>query len=151
MINHEMLPAGAGPCAKVVVTATLVTVNGNQYIGSNHCLTPQKVCPRDTQGYPSGQGYHLCKEICNQPAHGEVNAINFANSIEENASKGAVIHVDYSWICGACSKTAEEFGATVTTDPVPLIEGTAPCDYCYQPVWKCGCDCLGSVNVIKHK
>lgn len=39
-------------------------------------LNNVSICPRDVAGCVSGEGYHMCREICNQVAHAEVDAIN---------------------------------------------------------------------------
>lgn len=106
------MPRGAGPCAKRVVTATLVTPIGSQVQSTNFCFNPQESCPRDAAGYGPGDGYHLCDEICAQPAHAEVNACKAATSMLDESIKGSTIYVDYTWICDACKATALASGVS---------------------------------------
>ncbi len=35
-----------GSCAKQVVRATIVTPDGQRFVGENDCRTPQQECPR---------------------------------------------------------------------------------------------------------
>lgn len=105
-------PKGSGKCAKAHVVATLVAANGQQFQSSNFCLTPQPECPRDFYGYKSGEGYHLCKEICNQPAHAEENVVFFAKK-EGTDVRGSKIYVDYTWICENCKQICKDVGADV--------------------------------------
>lgn len=96
-----------GPCAKQVVTATIITSDGERFVGTNHCKTPQKTCPRDELGMVSGEGYHLCKEICNQGAHAEVNAISNAG----NKAAGSVIYLEgHTYLCDNCKEAVESAG-----------------------------------------
>ena len=77
-----------GPCAKQNVLATLVSE-----------------CPRDTFGMKSGEGYHLCEEICQQRSHAEVDAITQAG---EKAKGGIIYLTGHQYACGNCSSCAEQ-------------------------------------------
>lgn len=97
-------------CAKQIVKAVIVASDGEIFKGDNSCANPQEVCPRDSEGYKSGEGYHLCKEICDQEAHAEVDAITKAGS----KSKGATLYLTgHSYACDNCSKAAELAGIKV--------------------------------------
>ena len=107
------LPKTSGKCAKAHVVATLTTLDGQQFQSSNFCLTPHSICPRDEQGYKSGEGYHLCKTICNQPAHAEENVIYYAR--KQGASvRNASIEVEYTWICEGCKGLCKEHNICVS-------------------------------------
>jgi deoxycytidylate deaminase len=101
--------AKVGKCAKANVVATLTTIKGEVFRSNNYCLTPQSTCPRDIQGYKSGEGYHLCKQICNQPGHAEENVIYFAKKEGANVRGGRIV-VDYSWICNNCKSVCNDNG-----------------------------------------
>lgn len=105
---NTYLPKHSGPCAKAHVVAKLVTPDGSEYESSNFCLTPQTECPRELQGYKAGEGYHLCKTVCNQIAHAEENVIYFARKKGANV-RNSTIYVDYSWICDNCKKVGSEW------------------------------------------
>jgi len=109
---NTYLPKHSGPCAKAHVVATLVTQDGQQFESTNFCLTPQSVCPREEQGYKSGEGYHLCKTICNQAGHAEENVIFFARKKGANV-RGSTIDVEYSWICENCKRVAKDWDVEV--------------------------------------
>ena len=51
----------ANRCAKQVVGAFAI-VDNVLYVGTNECLNPQKVCPRE--GMKTGEGYELCRDVC---------------------------------------------------------------------------------------
>jgi len=94
-----------GPCAKQNVLATLVSEDGEVFVGTNLCRNPQKECPRDTFGMKSGEGYHLCEEICQQRSHAEVDAITQAG---EKAKGGIIYLTGHQYACGNCSSCAEQ-------------------------------------------
>lgn len=104
-----------GPCVKDVVKAILVAKNGMRFIGTNYCVTPQTVCPRVTAGFKAGEGYHLCKSVCNQPGHAEENAIRSAGPL----AKGSKIYVEYKWVCDNCKRIAYEAGAEIIIGSPP--------------------------------
>lgn len=100
----------SGRCAKQVVVATLVTKDGETVVGTNRCLNPQTVCPRDAQGMKSGEGYHLCKEVCQQYNHAEVDAITRAGK----KAKGAVIYLQgHHYACDNCKAASIDAGADI--------------------------------------
>lgn len=128
---NTYLPTGAGPCAKRTVTAVVVLPNGNRYASTNFCMKPQLSCPRDEAGYEAGEGYHICQEVCQQPAHAEVNAIRWAMRKEpwhdtgphlKNPLKGSDIYVDHTWVCDNCALTAHGHSVKVHLGkpPVPV-------------------------------
>jgi len=110
---------GVGPCAKQVVKATVVAANGTHFVATNHCDTPQSSCAR--AGMPTGQGYELCKNVCNQRAHAEVNAIALAGK----HAQGAILHIEgHTYACTHCAATAEAAGIKQVVIGKPL--GTSP-------------------------
>jgi DNA (cytosine-5)-methyltransferase 1 len=112
-------PPGSGRCVKQTVTATIVATNGAHYVGTNHCMTPQASCPRT--GMPTGVGYELCKSVCAQPAHAEVNAIKLAG---KNA-RGATLYLQgHTYACDPCKASAAGAGIVeIIIGPPP---GNAP-------------------------
>lgn len=105
MNTTRLAPEGSGPCVKQTVTATVVTADGTRYVATNHCMNPQTECPRADM--PTGVGYELCKSVCQQPAHAEVNAINLAG----DAARGAVLYLEgHTYACEACKSAAEQAG-----------------------------------------
>ncbi len=115
MRTEVLAPAGSGPCVKQTVTATLVAKDGTRYVGTNHCMKPQTVCPRAK--YATGVGYHLCKCICEQPAHAEENALRIAGA----EAVGAVLYVEgHTYACESCTNAAADAGVA------QLVIGSPP-------------------------
>lgn len=107
-----------GPCVKQVVKATVVAPNGTHFVATNYCDTPQTTCPR--AGMPTGVGYELCKSVCNQQGHAEVNALKLAGK----HAKGATVYVEgHSYACENCTRAAHAAGATIVVGKPP---GTSP-------------------------
>jgi deoxycytidylate deaminase len=114
------LPLNAGPCVKAHVTAVLVSSDGDVFQSTNFCRMPQTVCPRETQGFAPGQGYHLCKDVCGQRGHAEVNVIDFALGHGLHKVRNAKLYVDYDLkveaavnparVCGECQDYAKQAG-----------------------------------------
>lgn len=103
-----------GPCVKQVVTAILVTVNGEVFIGTNDCEIPQTVCPR--QHMKTGEGYELCVSVCRQTGHAEINALKFAG----NKASGSTIYLQgHTYACEPCKQAAANAGATIIVGQVP--------------------------------
>lgn len=94
-----------GPCVKQTVTATIVTPDGRRFVGTNFVRNAQPTCPR--AGMPTGVGYELCRSVCDQPAHAEVNAI--AEAAEH--AQGATLYLEgHTYACEPCKAAAEAAG-----------------------------------------
>ncbi len=91
-------------CAKVVVVAIIVK-DEKYYVGSNWCRKPQKECPR--KGMKSGEGYKLCKEICEQENHAEEEAILKAGVDSVGAKMYLLGHY---FACPRCIEASEKAG-----------------------------------------
>jgi DNA (cytosine-5)-methyltransferase 1 len=95
-------PKDSGPCKKQIVVATVVSLNGTHYVGTNHTMNPQTTCPR--AGMPTGVGYELCRSICQQTAHAEVNALQLAG----RKARGAILYIEgHTYACEPCLKVAK--------------------------------------------
>lgn len=86
-------------CAKVIVTAQLTTVDGQQFFGSNYCVRPQYKCPREP-----GEDYAKCTHICMQEGHAEIVAIKRCRAAGFDAN-GGHMKVGHKRVCDACQKT----------------------------------------------
>lgn len=117
-VVRELIPDGSGPCAKQTVTATVVASDGTHYVGTNHQRNPVASCPR--AGMPTGTGYELCRNVCQQSGHAEVNALRLAGK----AAKGATLYVEgHTYACAPCSADASAAGiVSIEFGPPP---GTA--------------------------
>jgi deoxycytidylate deaminase len=92
-IRHVM----RGPCAKQRVIATIVAPDGRRFVGENDCANPQEICPRGNM--PTGVGYHLCKEICQQGSHAEIAALAAAGE----AARGGQLYLQgHTYACKPC-------------------------------------------------
>lgn len=86
-----------GPCAKQRVIATIVTTDGAVFVGENDCANAQEICPR--AGMATGEGYHLCEDICQQAGHAEIVALT---KCWERA-QGATLYLQgHTYICDVC-------------------------------------------------
>lgn len=110
-------PKKAGVCLKAQVRATLVALDGRWFVGTNGVSVPQEVCPR--AGSPSFVGYEACKEICQQPAHAEVSAINLAG----DAARGATIYLEGHFAaCPDCQAAADAAGIAQIIVGAPPVQ-----------------------------
>lgn len=96
------------PCLKQSVKALIVTLKGDQVFGSNHINNIVSSCPRVEQGCKTGEGYHLCKEVCNQGAHAEVDAINQAQNQNLDIKGGILYLVNHYYCCDNCLSSMKE-------------------------------------------
>ena len=102
-----LLPEDSGPCAKRRVTATVVDTSGTHWVAFNHTMKPQTRCPR--AGMSTGVGYELCRDVCQQPGHAEINAIKFAG----DKARGATLYVSgHSYVCDDCMSAARKGGVS---------------------------------------
>ena len=71
-------------CLKQIVKATIYDQNDEVISVGYNDITKEEVteCPR--KGMVSGEGYHLCKEVCGQEAHAEIVALRNAGSRDLN-------------------------------------------------------------------
>ena len=91
-------------CAKQLVIAIIVN-KGKFWVGSNYCFNEQEVCPRGD--LPSGEGYEMCKEICEQPCHAEVEACESAG---KKARDGTLYLIGHTFCCDNCMKVMKKHG-----------------------------------------
>lgn len=92
-------------CAKQVVKATIIAVDGREFTGFNDCNNPQQLCPRGDM--PSNVGYHLCRDVCAQPGHAEVIAIEAAGDAAEGAT---LILEGHKAVCPTCMAACNAAG-----------------------------------------
>ena len=97
-----MEPFGLGKCAKQTVQCTLVTPDGQRFVGRNWCLNPQEKCPR-----LPGEGYEKCKLICHQVGHAEETAVIQAG----DKAKGATAYIEgHTYACDNCQSVLLKAG-----------------------------------------
>lgn len=91
-------------CAKQTTTAVIIN-NGEFWVGTNWCNNPQKICPRI--GMKTGEGYNLCKEVCGQQNHAEVDVCLKAG---KSARGGILYLMGHTYCCDNCKKIMNEHG-----------------------------------------
>jgi len=91
-------------CVKQRVVCRIETESGEVVTGENWCRNPQQTCPR--AGFPSGEGYHLCREICDQVGHAEQVAVM---NLRGRMPVRAVIE-GHTYVCDDCEKALTEAG-----------------------------------------
>lgn len=89
-------------------TIAIIENHGGFWIGTNWCLNPQTECPRDKQNMKSGEGYILCKEICKQPAHAEIDACMRAG--KDNTNNATLYLIGHTYVCDNCKDVMTEYG-----------------------------------------
>lgn len=92
-------------CAKRVVHCHIITTTGEIVHGTNNCINPQEVCPREKD-----EGYDKCKSICLQEGHAEEVAIKIAKEKGLNIL-GGTAYVSGHWnVCKNCSRHLRDAG-----------------------------------------
>ena len=94
----------AGPCAKTVVTCTIVSLEGDEFVGTNACNNAQPDCPRDP-----GEGYEKCETICEQQGHAEIQALREAGDKAEGAY---ALLEGHTYACDDCKAALKAAGVT---------------------------------------
>jgi hypothetical protein len=92
-------------CAKQEVIAVIITPKLEIFVGSNWCETPQKECPR--KDMPTGVGYEMCRDICKQRTHAEIDACQKAGA---NAVGADLYLMGHTYCCDHCKEVMEAFG-----------------------------------------
>jgi deoxycytidylate deaminase len=103
-IANVMLGA-VNQCKKLTTVAVIMKHNQLISIGTNSIDYGISECAR--KDMPTGVGYELCKSICKQKYHAEVDACIKAG---ENA-KGATLYlIGHTYCCDNCKKVMDEHG-----------------------------------------
>jgi len=119
--SGAIMAADASDCAKQKVGACVWHPDyGLLGAGNNGCDYPSTKCPREVDGYPSGEGYHLCVKACGQRHHAEVAAIKHAREcVPAGLLVGATIFLwGHHYSCAACQESAREAGIAHIAFPV---------------------------------
>jgi len=103
------------PCLKQSVYAMIEAPSGEIVYGSNSINNIVAECPRDKLEMVSGQGYHLCKSVCNQNEHAEVSAIKAAISKNIDIAGGKLFLVGHTYCCNNCLSELKKHGITDIT------------------------------------
>jgi deoxycytidylate deaminase len=103
MFSHILRDERA--CAKQETIAVIITPENKVFVGTNWCENPQEVCPR--KDLPTGVGYEMCKNICKQQAHAEVDACRKAG---KEANGADLYLIGHYYCCDNCKEIMEQYG-----------------------------------------
>lgn len=104
-------------CKKQTTVAIIVKEGQLISIGCNEIFADIDECPR--KGMASGEGYELCKNICKQKHHAEVDACLGAG---EAARGGTLILIGHTYCCDNCKRVMDKHGIA----KVKIIENCLP-------------------------
>jgi len=108
--NADKLAFGTA-CIKQPVHAMLVLCNGTEFFGSNEMKECGiTTCPRVELNYPTGEGYHHCKETCKQNYHAEVSAIMRAKKTGMDISGSTMYLTGHYYCCDNCTLEMKKAG-----------------------------------------
>lgn len=94
-------------CRKQQVICRIQAEDGTVVTGENYCRNPQEVCPRE--GMATGEGYHLCREVCQQIGHAEqVAVMNLQGKRGEQATLEG-----HTYACDDCKAVLRSAGVKV--------------------------------------
>lgn len=99
------IPRDKRKCAKQETIAVIITPELKIFVGTNWCENPQTECPK--KDLPTGVGYEMCRDICKQHAHAEVDACEKAGEFAYGADLYLIGHY---YCCDNCKKVMEEYG-----------------------------------------
>ena len=99
---------GLKPCRDRTIIA-VIEDSGKFFIGTNGMMYDVGMCQRNEVNHKINQGYHLCKNVCVQPEHAEVAAINKWKA--EAVNKDPILHVfGAKRVCDDCRRYAKQNG-----------------------------------------
>lgn len=105
-----------GPCAKQTTRATIIAPSGERWVGTNAVRNPQAVCPREVRGYKTGEGYHLCRDVCDQIGHAEHVACRKAGGM----ARGGTLYLEgHTYACAPCHSAMDQAGVTLIVGAPP--------------------------------
>lgn len=94
-------------CAKQKVICRIEATDGTVATGENFCRNPQEICPRI--GMQSGEGYHLCREVCQQAGHAEEVAV-----MNLRGKRGVRATLEgHTYACDSCKQTLKSAGVEI--------------------------------------
>jgi len=111
-------------CVKQEVYAMIDTPQGELIFGGNFMKNKVDVCPREEQNMVSGEGYHLCNEICGQEHHAESDAIANAKRLNINIQGSVLYLTGHTYCCNSCISKMNKAGISkcfIVSDKVKEI------------------------------
>jgi len=110
VINGALNSSGLRACVKQEVYAMIDTPYGQTIFGGNFMKNDITVCPREEQNMISGEGYHLCDEICGQEHHAESDAIANAQKLNIDLKESVLYLVGHTYCCNSCISKMNKAG-----------------------------------------
>lgn len=101
---------GKSCCIKQQVYAMIVCADGKVVFGGNFMNNSIDVCPREEQNMKSGEGYHLCHEVCAQEHHAESDAIAKAKEAGIDIVGSDLFLIGHTYCCDSCINKMTEAG-----------------------------------------
>ena len=92
-------------CKKQTTVAVIMKDGQLVSIGTNEINADIKECPR--KGMETGVGYELCRDVCKQKNHAEVNACLKAG---EQAKGSTLFLIGHTYCCDNCKRVMKEYG-----------------------------------------
>lgn len=114
-------------CTKQSVNVIIINKDNNYVLGSNNINNYVEICPRVKENYPTGQGYHLCKEICNQNNHAEQDAIAKAKELGIDIEGADLYLIGHTYFCDACTEAMKN--AKIATATILTLSNTDVLDF----------------------
>ena len=102
MKKFSKYPSNTFECVKQPLVAMIITLDNKVVFGRNSISVNVPECPRVTEGFKTGEGYHLCKEVCNQGSHAEVNAIEQAHKDSIDITDATLFLIGHTYCCSNC-------------------------------------------------
>jgi len=97
------IPIDRRECALRTVVAIVVAKGGDAFVGTNKCLRPRAKCPR----LVDDGGYEMCKEMCGQLGHAEIDALQKAG---RKARGATLVLVGHNHLCKGCLDACKAAG-----------------------------------------
>lgn len=109
-------------CLKQVVTANIYKDGKLLVSAKNDIQNYVTECPR--AGMKTGQGYELCREVCGQEGHAEIQAINKAKALGIDLTGSELRLKGHTYACHNCLLAMTEAGITKAFVEIPYVFGT---------------------------
>lgn len=97
-------------CLKQRVNAVIVSKDNQIVFGTNNINNKVDCCPRANS--KSGEDYHFCKDVCNQNAHAEVDAINNALKNNIDINEATLYLIGHTYCCNNCLENLKKYNIT---------------------------------------
>jgi deoxycytidylate deaminase len=108
-----------GACAKRRVRCTIITADGNTFVGENVCGNPQVTCPR-----MEDEGYEKCSTVCAQFGHAEEMALVSMFMAGASGAGATAFIQGHTRACSKCQDALREAGVARIYFGEPYLRDT---------------------------